>query len=175
MRDSLADFLLEDTEKTKKIKSLYKKEEKYADFLGSIETGILSFYHENKKLTDADVEKAIKNARANYPKGTDFFKAPLEQMILEASKLAAKNRPISRHEYHLVLSYILWSISNRNWLGSDTAYLDWLVEFFGSEGENTEEDYSLPFEPTPKDEKLTTKESEDFAKDKTANSGKRKR
>jgi len=161
----LADFLLEDTEKTTKIKSLYKKEEKYADFLGPIETCILSFYHKNKNLTDAVVEKAIKNVRTNFLKGAEFFKEPLEQLILEASELAAKNRPISRHEYHLVLSYILWSISNRNWLGSGTAYLDWLVEFFGSEGENTEEDYSLPFEPTPKDEKLTRKESEEFSGD----------
>lgn len=174
LADSLGNLLVEDSESAKKIKSLYKREEEYAHILGPIEAGILSFYFENPKLTDSQVEKIIKNIRQNYSENTGFFKEPLEKAILKMSELAVKRKPISHHEYKLALSYILWSIDNRKWLSGKTAYLDWLAEFFGPEDEKNEQwiDF-LNFEPTETQEELTKKESEEFAaqqsqrKDKT--------
>ncbi|MFH0954495.1 MAG: hypothetical protein V1777_00105 [Candidatus Micrarchaeota archaeon] len=159
---SLKDELLDDTPKAKKLKSLYQREEEYADVLGPIEGCIATFYLDNPNLTDKNVENAIKNIRTNYKKGILFFKEPIEEAIFKASKVAIRKRPLSHHEYFLVLGYILWSIDNRRWIGTPRAYLDWLIEFFGLTNEKKFPDYT-GFNPTQVEEALTKMESEYYA------------
>ena len=124
-------LLLEDNEHLKQIKSLQQREEEYAYLLGPIEETIALHYSENRKLKDKDVTRILKNLRANYSMNLDFFKEPLEKEILIQLSFAAQYNNTMHRELFLAISYILWSIDNRNWIGDSRAYLDWVLNFFG--------------------------------------------
>ena len=160
---SLNSLLLQDNEQVKKLKSIYKKEEEYANVLGPIEHAIATFYLENRKLKDKDVEKAVKNIRLNFDKEIGYFKEPIEREIILAISAALQKRKITRHELWLVLSYIPWSIDNRKWLNTSRAYLDWLLQFFGI----TERDmlyYETENSEVSKEQEIwSRKDSEKFA------------
>lgn len=139
-------LLLEDNEEVKKIKTIYKKEEEYADILGPIEYSIADFYSESKKLKDKDVVKAIKNIRLNYYRDLDYFKKPIEKEILISISFALQEKRITRHEFLLVLGYILWCIDNRKWMNNPRAYLDWVLNFFGMMGKDEKEKFEKRFD-----------------------------
>ena len=122
-------LLLEDNNKIKKLKSLFKKEGEYGFLLGSIEIPIKSYYQFNKDITDKDVVKMLENIKSNYNKDVRFFNKELEQMIMCMLSMSLKVKKITHHELMLVIDYILWSISNREHLGP-TGYLNWLLDFF---------------------------------------------
>lgn len=42
-----------------------------------------------------------------------------------------KKKPITFHEFKLVIDYILWSIDNRSWMGDKQAYIKWICYFLG--------------------------------------------
>ncbi len=157
-------LLLEDTEEVMKIKSIYKKEEDYADILGPAEHAIAMHYLENKKLKDKEVARAVDNIRNNYSREADYFKEPLEKDILLALTKALRKRRIMRHELWLVLSYILWSIDNRKWLNSPRAYVDWLLQFFGIATRDEIYNITENVEVSEEDEVLSREDSEQFSK-----------
>jgi len=128
----LKSLLLQDNEEVKKIKSLYKKEDKYVMFLAPIELFIAYFYINQPKIKDADVISTINNIRANYDKDLSFFKIDFEREFIEVISFILQDakKKITRHELFLVLGYILWSIDNRRWLGDPRAYLNWVANFF---------------------------------------------
>ncbi len=125
----LNNLLLEDNDEIKKLKSLFKKEGEYGFFLGSIEIPIKSYYQFNKGITDKDVVKMLENIKSNYDKDVRFFNKELEQMIMCMLSMSLRAKKITCHELMLIIDYLLWSISNREYLGP-TGYLNWLLEFF---------------------------------------------
>jgi len=127
----LNELLLEDNEKVKELKTLYKKEGEYAGILGPIEYAIAQTYLNNRKLKDKEVVKALKNIKSNYLQEMSYFREPIEQEIMLASSIALRKRKITKREYRLAISYVLWAIDNRSYLPSSRAYLDWLLNFFG--------------------------------------------
>lgn len=166
----LKKLLMEDNEEVKKIKTIYKREEEYANILGPIEIAIAGFYLENRKLKDKSIVKAIKNIKSNYYKELEYFEKPIEKVIMIASSAALQKRKKTRHEFLLVLSYILWSIDNRRWLGYPRAYLDWLLSFFGMIEQREKRELEKRFgeleknlEITIEDEEWSRKDSEYFA------------
>ena len=127
----LKELILEDNEKIKEIKSLYKKEVEYMDFLGPLEFSMALYYLENKKLKDVDIIRILRKIKQNYDRPLDFFNDELEKMIMSCLSLSLQKRPITRYELFLIIGYILWSIDNRKHLKSSRVYLNWLLKFFG--------------------------------------------
>lgn len=125
------------------IKTVHKREEEYAPLLGPIEYIIARYYLIYPRTTDDDVARALKNFKENYD-GTfdgESLECALQVAAREGLKLYSKTRKISKHEFLLVIDYILWAISNRNWMGDERAYLKWICNFFeltDSEGKNSE-------------------------------------
>jgi len=134
-------LLLEDNKKVKKIQTIYQREEEYSDILGPMEVTIACFYKENEKLKDKNVIKAIKNIKLNYDKALEYFKEPLEKEIIISLSEALQKKKITVHEFLLVLSYILWCIDNRKWMGEPRAYLNWLLKFFDMFDEKEKEKF----------------------------------
>ncbi len=125
----LKNLLKEDNEQIKKLKTLFKREAEYSIVLAGIEIPIKSYYQFHKNIKDKDVVKILKNIKANYDKNIDFFQEELEQMIMCMLSITLQTKKITKHEFFLAIDYILWSISNRDYLGP-TGYLDWLQDFF---------------------------------------------
>jgi hypothetical protein len=129
----IINFLLEDTEEAKKVTTLYQREEEYGEFLGLIEFFIANyFYFDNNKLKDKDVKRALRSLRNNLDSDLDSFKPLFERELVGVIFLGLKTfkRKITKHEFLLVLKYILWSIDNRKYLDHPQAYLNWICDFF---------------------------------------------
>ncbi len=129
----LSKLILEDNEKIKKLKTIYQKEERYADFLGPIESFIAYyFYYDAPKLKDVDVIKAVRNIKSKWDKDISFFDKIFEKEMFGVISLTLRknNRKITKHELFLILGYILWAVDNRKWMGDSRAYLKWLCDFF---------------------------------------------
>lgn len=129
----LPKLLLEDNEKIKQLKTIYKREIDYVDFLGPIESVFAYYYYyDNSELKDVDVEKAIKSVRTNWSENIDFFKNILEKELIGVISFTLQNakRKITKHELFLILGYILWCIDNRKWMGDSQGYLNWICNFF---------------------------------------------
>lgn len=125
------------------LKNIYKKEEEYAGVLAPIELAIACCYLRNPHIKDSDAALALKNFREDYDK--KFAKGTLEYVI-QSAVLAGlgkftKNKKISEHEFLLAIDYVLWAISNREWIPDERAYLKWICNFFGLLEGREKEDY----------------------------------
>ncbi len=116
--------LKKDTVETKKLKSLYQKEEEYSTYLGAVENAIASAYLLNRKLNDTEVIKTLKELKKNYESSSSN---PMKKEILQNLSEATAGEPITPHELGLVFDYILWSIDNLNWLPDKQAYVKWIT------------------------------------------------
>ncbi|MBW2977152.1 plasmid pRiA4b ORF-3 family protein [Candidatus Woesearchaeota archaeon] len=137
----LGNLLKEDTDKIKKIKALFNKEEDYEDYLGEIEFTIANYFLENRKLKDKDVENIIKDIKKNYTEKIDFFKNELEKKIMLKLSIALQEESTTHHELKLVLDYVLWCIDNRSWMQDKQAFVKYLPYFFGLYDKKESEKY----------------------------------
>lgn len=123
----------EDVPEKALLKNIFKKEEEYANVLGSIEFFIAQYYLINPEIIDKDVTMALKNFRQDYD--DSFESGSIECAIRDGALVGleeyTKERKISKHEFLLVIDYVLTAISNRNWTGDSRAYLKWICNFFG--------------------------------------------
>jgi len=119
--------LKKDTPEITELKSLFKKEEKYSDYLGATEYAIAFAYSENKKLKDKEVIALLKDLKTKYTQDIDSFTDPLAMQIMNNLSDALEENPISPHELRLVFDYILWSIDNRSWIPDTQAYVKWIA------------------------------------------------
>lgn len=139
---SLSEFLVPDTPEIKEIKSIYEKEYEYSEYLSEIEFSIAEYYYkENRKVTDKDVIKALKNIKQNRDKPISFFENALENKIVKSLVEPLEESPLTDHEFTLVLDYVLWVIDNRSWMEGKQAYVKWITYVLGFFSEEEEKKY----------------------------------
>lgn len=154
----LGNLLLEDDEKVKKLKTIYKREMEYASILGPVEQAIADFYFENRKIKDSDVVRIVKRIKSGYNNDLESFNHPLEREIMINLSYSLQRKKVTKHELILVLKYILWCIDNRKWMGHPRAYLDWLLNFFGMLDEAGKEKFDKFYENLKGEHSLTDAE-----------------
>jgi hypothetical protein len=143
---SLSEFLVPDTPEIKEIKSIYNKEYEYSEYLSEIEFSIADYYYnENRKVTDKDVIRALKNIKENRDKPIGFFEKPLEREIVKSLVEPLEENPLFDHELTLVLDYALWIIDNRSWMEGKQAYVKWIAYVLGFFSEEEEKKYERQF------------------------------
>ncbi|WP_214044662.1 hypothetical protein [Methanomethylovorans sp.] len=129
---SLSDFLKPDTPEVKQIRSLQDNEAEYSEHLGTIEGGIALYYHEHDNtITDKEIISILRDIKMNLDKDVSYFSHPFEILMLGPLVDALEKKPITFHEFKLVIDYILWSIDNRSWMGDKQAYIKWICYFLG--------------------------------------------
>jgi len=143
---SLSEFLVPDTPEIKEIKSIYENEYEYSEYLSEIEISIAEYYYNyNRKVTDKDVVKALKNIKLNRDKPISFFEKALEKKIVKSLIEPLEESPLTDHEFTLVLDYVLWVIDNRSWLEGNQAYVKWITYVLGFFEEGEEKKYERQF------------------------------
>lgn len=143
---SLSEFLLPDTLEIKEIKSIYNKEYEYIEYLSEIEFSIANYYYnENRKITDKDVIRALKNIKENRDKPISFFEKPLDKEIVKSLVEPLEENLLYDHEFTLVLDYVLWIIENRSWMEGKQAYVKWITYVLGFFSESEEKKYESQF------------------------------
>ena len=131
-RLSLSEFLVPDTPEIKEIKNIYENEYEYSEYLSEIEFSIAEYFHkENRKVTDKDVIRALKNIKQNRDKPISFFEKALEIKIVKTLIEPLEESPLTDHEFTLVLDYVLWVVDNRSWLQDKQAYVKWITYVLG--------------------------------------------
>ncbi len=141
-KTSLSDFLNPDTQEVKKLESLLGEECKYIDCLISIEYSIAHYYHKiDRKIEDKDIILLLRNIKKNYDKNISSFEHPLELSIVRNLVEALYQKPITHHEFKLVLDYFISAIDNRSWLNDKQAYLKWLAHALNYFTEEEEQEY----------------------------------
>lgn len=144
---SLSDFLEPDTPEVKLIRSIQDKEAEYSEHLGTIEGGIALYYYEHdNKITDKEIISILRNIKMNLDKDVSYFSHPFELLMLGPLADALEKKPITFHEFKLVIDYILWSIDNRSWMGDKQAYLKWICYFLGIYTAKEEKQYEESME-----------------------------
>ncbi len=139
---SLSDFLKPDTLEVKQIRSLQDNEEEYSEHLGTIEGGIALYYHNHDNtITDKEIISILRDIKINLDKDVSYFSHPFELAMLGPLVDALEKKPITFHEFKLVIDYILWSIDNRSWMGDKQAYIKWLCYFLGVYTDKEEKQY----------------------------------
>ena len=139
---SLERLLEPDTSEIKSLKTLHKKEEEYSPYLLAFEYPIAYYYLEyDRKLTDKDVVRVLRNIKKGIGVNLSCFDDPLGATILEALAEALAEKPISKHELVLVIDYILWCIDNRSWMGDKQSYVKGLCYMFNLYSELEERQY----------------------------------
>lgn len=139
---SLSGLFLPDTPEAKAIESLQGKEYEYSAYLGTIEYTIARyFYEDNREIKDKDAIAALNNILKNSDKSISFFKQGLETEIVESLIELFKDEPISRHEFELIIDYILDIILNRAWMQDEQAYLKWVTYIMDLFTEEESEEY----------------------------------
>lgn len=143
---SLSEFLVPDTPEIKEIKSIYTNEYEYSEYLSEIEFSIADYYyHENRKVTDKDVIRALKNIKENRDKTISFFEKPLEKEIAKSLVEPLEENLLFDHEFTLVIDYVLWVIDNRSWLEDKQAYVKWITYVLGFFSDEEEKKYERQF------------------------------
>jgi hypothetical protein len=143
---SLSELLVPDTPEVKLTKSIYENEYEYSEYLGEIEYSIAEYYYkENRKVTDKEVIKALKNIKQNRDKPISFFEKALEKEIVKSLVEPLEESPLTDHEFTLVLDYVLWVIDNRSWLEDKQAYVKWITYVLGFFSEGEEKKYESQF------------------------------
>ena len=137
----LNELLLDDNEKVREITTIYQKESEYSDILFAIEWNIAQTFLDDKNLNDKDAINALKNIKSGYYNGLDYFESGLEKSIMLGLSTKLQKRPITKHEFFLCISYVLWSIDNRSHLPSRQAYLLWLLKFFNVGSQEHKQDF----------------------------------
>lgn len=139
---SLSAFLKPDTSEVKQIRSIQDRETEYSEHLGTIEGGIALYYYEqDNTITDREVISFLRNIKMNLDKDVSYFSHPLEILMFGPLADALEKKPITFHEFKLVIDYVLWSIDNRSWMGDKQAYLKWICYFLGVYTAREEEQY----------------------------------
>lgn len=139
---SLEELFKSDTPEIKSIKTLHKRETEYAAHLLAFEYPIAYYYIEyDRKLSDKEIVKILRNIKKNINKKFSYFENPVEITILEALEEVLAYKPISKHELLLVIDYILWCIDNRSWMGDRQAYVKGLCYMFDLYTELEERQY----------------------------------
>jgi len=143
---SLSEFLVPETPEIKEMKSIYENEYEYSEYLGAIEFAVADYYYnENRKITDRDLIKALKNIKQNRDKPISFFEKPLEKEIVKSLAEPLEENLLTNHEFTLVLDYVLWAIDNRSWLEDKQAYVKWITYVLGFFSEEEEKKYESKF------------------------------
>lgn len=143
---SLSELLVPDIPEIKEIKSIYENEYEYSEYLSEIEISIAEYYYNyNRKVTDKDVIKALKNIKLNRDKPISFFEKALEKKIVKSLVEPLEDSPLTDHELTLVLDYVLWVIDNRSWLEDKQAYVKWITYVLGFFTEKEEKKYEMQF------------------------------
>jgi hypothetical protein len=144
--DSLFRHLVPDTPEVKKIRSLRGREYEYAEHIGIVEYSIARhFYEADRKIKDRDAVSALKNIKKNCNKNISFFKQDLEKEIVKNLTELLEEKPITHHEFKLVMDYVLDVIDNRSWMEDEQAYIKWVayvMDLF-TEEENVEYEKSI--------------------------------
>ncbi len=135
--DSINDFF-EDVPEKRSMKNIFKKEVEYVLILAPLELSIANYYLEHPHITDQDVVSAVKKFKENYDKEPENGSLVQHLRIAALSGLSkyTKKKKISKHEFFLVLDYIPWAVSNRDWIRGGRGYLNWLCGFFGLDTSN---------------------------------------
>ena len=129
---SLSEYLIPDTPEILEIKSLEYREPEYSEYLGAIEYSIALYYYEgDRKIEDKDFILALENIKLNYELDLSFFSRDLEIQIINYLIGALSEKPITHHEFRLVIDYVLWAIENRNWMEDKQAYVKWIAYVMG--------------------------------------------
>lgn len=143
---SLSEYLVPATPEIKEMKSIYENEYEYSDYLSAIEFSIADYYYnENRKVTDKDVIRALKNIKENRDKPISFFEKALEKEIVKSLIEPLEYNLLTDHEFTLVLDYVLWVIDNRSWLEDKQAYVKWITYVLGFFSESEEKKYESQF------------------------------
>jgi hypothetical protein len=142
----LSEFLVPDTPEIKEIKSIYMNEYEYSEYLSEIEFSIADYYYnKNRKVTDKDVIRALKNIKENRDKPISFFEKPLEKEIAKSLVEPLEENPLFDYEFTLVIDYVLWVIDNRSWLEDKQAYVKWIAYVLGFFSDEEEKKYERQF------------------------------
>lgn len=143
---SLSELLVSDTPEIKEIKSIYENEYEYSEYLSEIEISIAEYYYNyNRKVTDKDVIKALKNIKLNRDKQISFFEKAFEKKIVKSLVEPLEESPLTDHEFTLIIDYVLWVIDNRSWLEDKQAYVKWITHVLGFFSEEEEKKYERQF------------------------------
>lgn len=127
----IKELLMEETPETRKLKTIYTREDEYAYLLEPVESVIVEYWLENYKTTDKHVAKALKKFLKKPFKEYNPVKKPLEYGIQYALSAGLQEKETTLNELNLVIEYLLWSIDNRSWMQDKQAYLKWLSAFLG--------------------------------------------
>lgn len=139
---ALSDFLEPDDQETSKMKSLFNHEQEYSNYLGQIEYTIAKYYYYyGQRLTDKDVVSALQKINEDYDRNLKDFQKTLEKHIIFNLLDVLNDEPITRHEFELVIDYILWSIDNRSWLNDKQAFVKWTAYVFDLFSDEEKEKY----------------------------------
>ena len=140
--DSLFRHLAPDTPEAKKIKSLHGREYEYAEYIGMVEYSIARhFYETDRKITDRDAASALKNIRINCSRNISFFNRDLEKEIIRSLIEVLEDKPVTGHEFKLVIDYVLEIIDNRSWMEDEQAYIKWVAYVMDLFTEEEKEEY----------------------------------
>jgi hypothetical protein len=158
---SLSELLLPNTPEVKEIKSIYENEYEYREYLSEIEFSIVRYYYEeNRKVKDKDVISALKNIKLNCDKPLTFFQKDLEREIVENLIEPLEEKPLTNHEFTLVLDYVLWVIDNWSWVEDKQAYVKWITYVQGVFSKEEEEKYEKDFKKLTDKMGLTNAQAE---------------
>jgi len=150
-RFSLSEYLEPDTPEILEIKSLEYIEPEYCEYLGAIEYSIAQHYYENdRKIEDKDVALALKNIMLNYELDISFFVKDIEIQIINYLISPIMEKPITNHEFRLVIDYVLWAVGNRAWMKDKQAYVKWIAYVIGLYSEEEEKKYERDFKKIAK-------------------------
>ncbi|MDD3246431.1 MAG: hypothetical protein PHF18_06210 [Methanosarcina sp.] len=131
-RISLSEYLIPDTPEILEIESLECREPEYIMYLGAVEYSIALYYYEgDRKIEDKDVILALENIKLNYELDLSFFSRDLEIQIINYLIGALSEKPITHHEFRLVIDYVLWVIEKRTWMEDKQAYVKWIAYVMG--------------------------------------------
>ena len=148
---SLSEYLEPDTSEILEIKSLEYIEPEYCEYLGAIEYSIAQHYYENdRKIEDKDVALALETIKLNYELDSSLFNRDIETQIISYLICPLMENPITRHEFQLVIDYVLWAIGNRAWMKDKQAYVKWIAYVMGFYSEEEEKKYERYFKKAAK-------------------------
>jgi len=140
--DSLFRHLAPDTPEAKKINSLHGREYEYAEYIGMVEYSIARHFNEaDRKITDRDAASALKNIRKNCSRNISFFNRDLEKEIIRSLIEVLEEKPVTGHEFKLVIDYVLEIIDNRSWMEDEQAYIKWVAYVMDLFTEEEKEEY----------------------------------
>jgi hypothetical protein len=86
----------------------------------------------------------------NYELDISFFIRNIEIQIINYLICPIMEKPITHHEFQLVIDYVLWTIENRAWMDDTQAYVKWIAYVMGFYSEEEEKKYESEFKKAAK-------------------------